>query len=76
MLAELHRCPGLTAELAADPPAADLPDALPFGQRLLRVNLNLVPLLGVPRWRELRVRGGAGPARGRWSACICRRATG
>ena len=28
---------------------------LPFGQRLLRVNLNLVPLLGVPHWRELRI---------------------
>ena len=43
------------------PPAVELPDALPFRQRLLRVNLNVVPLLGVPRWRELRILT-AGPA--------------
>lgn len=55
VLAELHRAPGLTAEISAAPPGADLPDAVPFGQRLLRVNLNLVPLMGVPRWRELRI---------------------
>ena len=41
-----ERSTGLTAELS------------PFRQRLLRVNLNAVPLLGVPHWRELRVRGG------------------
>jgi signal transduction histidine kinase len=60
VLAELRRAPGMTAELSQNPPTVDLPDALPFRQRLLRVNLNLVPLMGVPRWRELRVLGGPG----------------
>jgi signal transduction histidine kinase len=59
VMAELRRAPGMTAELSQNPPTIDLPDALPFRQRLLRVNLNLVPLMGVPRWRELRVLGGA-----------------
>ena len=36
VLGELRRVPGLTAELAREPPAPDLPDTLPFGQRLLR----------------------------------------
>jgi signal transduction histidine kinase len=53
-----ERSTGLTAELSPNPPAADLPDAQPFRQRLLRVNLNVVPLFGVPRWRELRILGG------------------
>jgi signal transduction histidine kinase len=55
-----ERAPGLLAELSPNPPVADLPDALPFRQRLLRVNLNLVPLLGVPHWRELRILGEPG----------------
>jgi signal transduction histidine kinase len=55
VLGELRRVPGLTAELAREPPAPDLPDTLPFGQRLLRVNLNLVPLMGVPHWHGLRI---------------------
>ena len=55
VLAELQHAPGLAAELSTNPPTADLPDASPFRQRLLRVNMNLVPL-GVPRWRELRAR--------------------
>jgi signal transduction histidine kinase len=59
VLSELRRAPGMSAELAQNPPTADLPDALPFERRLLRVNLNIVPLLGVPRWRELRILGGA-----------------
>ena len=52
-----ERSTGLAAELSATPPVVELPDALPFRQRLLRVNLNVVPLLGVPRWRELRILG-------------------
>ena len=28
---------------------------VPFGQRMLRANLNMVPLMGVPHWRELRI---------------------
>jgi signal transduction histidine kinase len=58
VLGELQRAPGLTTELSKNPPTADLPDAAPFRQRLLRINMNLVPLLGVPRWRELRILGG------------------
>ncbi len=55
VLAEIHREPGLTAEIDQDPPTEDLPDEPAFGQRLLRVNLNLVPLLGVQHWRGLRI---------------------
>ena len=53
-----ERSTGLTAELSPSPPVTELPDVPPFRQRLLRVNLNAVPLLGVPHWRELRIRGG------------------
>jgi signal transduction histidine kinase len=49
--------PGLVAELSPNPPALELPDVLPVRQRLLRVNLNLVSLLGVPRWRAMRILG-------------------
>jgi signal transduction histidine kinase len=59
VVAELGRAPGLTAELSQNSPTGELPDAAPFRQRLMRVNLNLVPLMGVPRWRELRILGGA-----------------
>jgi signal transduction histidine kinase len=55
VLAELRHSPDLTAELVQHPPTEDLPDALPFRQRLLRVNLNLVPLMGVQRWRGMRI---------------------
>jgi signal transduction histidine kinase len=52
---DLRRQSGIVAELASEPPTTDLPDEPPFGQRLLRVNLNLVPLMGVPHWRGLRI---------------------
>jgi signal transduction histidine kinase len=55
VLGELHRVPGLTAEVSNDPPSAQLPDEMPVGQRLLRVSLNLVPLMGVPRWHGIRI---------------------
>jgi signal transduction histidine kinase len=55
VLEELRRAPGLTAELAKDPPAPGSAEELLFEQRLLRVNLNLMPLMGVPRWHGLRV---------------------
>jgi signal transduction histidine kinase len=55
VLGELRHSPDLSAEIVQHPPTEDLPDALPFRQRLLRVNLNLVPLMGVPRWRGLRI---------------------
>jgi signal transduction histidine kinase len=54
-LAELRPEPGYSAELTPGPPHADPTDGVIFGQRLLRANLNLVPLFGVPRWRELLV---------------------
>ncbi len=58
VLTELHRGPGLTAELSTSPPTADLP-AMPIpAQRLLRVSMNFV---GVPfklRWQELQILGG------------------
>jgi signal transduction histidine kinase len=55
VVGDLRQTPGLNAELAQDPPTEDLPDDAAFGQRLLRVNLNLVPLMGVPHWRGLRI---------------------
>jgi signal transduction histidine kinase len=55
VLSERHRFPGLTAEIVPDPPAVDLANEPPFGMPLLRVSLNLVPLMGVPHWRGLRV---------------------
>ena len=55
VLAQRHRLPGLTAEIGAEPPIVDAPEGPPFGMRILRVSLNLVPLMGVPHWRELRV---------------------
>jgi signal transduction histidine kinase len=55
LIEDLRRTPGLTAELSPTPPAQDLPDEPMFGQRLLRVNLNLVPLMGVPHWHGLRI---------------------
>ena len=55
VLDELRHSPGLRAEVSQTPPAQDLPDVQPFRQRLIRVNLNLVPLMGVPHWRGLRV---------------------
>jgi signal transduction histidine kinase len=55
VLEELRRVPGITAEVAKDPPPPEISDELPFGQRLLRVNLNLVPLMGVPHWHGLRI---------------------
>jgi len=55
IVADAHRLPGLTAALSPAPPDTDAADAVPFGHRLLRVNLNMVPLMGVQRWREMRV---------------------
>jgi signal transduction histidine kinase len=55
VLEEIRRVPGIKAELASEPPAPEVPDALPVAQGLLRVNLNLVPLMGAPHWRGLRI---------------------
>lgn len=55
VLSQHHRLPGVTAEIAPEPPLGVLPEGPPVGMRILRVSLNLVPLMGVPHWRELRV---------------------
>lgn len=52
--------PGVEAELAPDPPPPGRAGAFPRGHRLLRVHLNMVRLMGVPRWRDLRIATDAG----------------
>jgi signal transduction histidine kinase len=58
VLAELHRGPGLTAELSKDPPVTDLPPMPLPAQRLFRVNMNFVGVPGPQRWREMQFLGG------------------
>ncbi len=59
VLAELHRGPDLVAALSSSPPEVDMPTMPTPEQRLLRVNMNLIPLGGPQlRWRELLVFGG------------------
>jgi signal transduction histidine kinase len=59
VLAELHRGPDLTAVLSSSPPEVELPEMPTPEQRLLRINMNLVPLGGPQlRWRDLIVFGG------------------
>ncbi len=58
VLAELHRGPGLTAELSKDPPVTDLPPMPPPMQRLFRVSMNFVGVPPQQRWRELQFLGG------------------
>ncbi len=59
MLTDLHRGPGLSAEISANPPVTDLPEMPPFLARLFRVNMNLVPLGGPQhRWKEILLYGG------------------
>ena len=55
VLSQRHRLPGLTAEISPEPPLIDPTDGPLFGLRLLRVSLNLIPLMGVQHWRELRL---------------------
>jgi signal transduction histidine kinase len=59
VLAELHRGPDLAPVLSSSPPDSDLPEMPIPEQRLLRVNMNLVPL-GAPqiRWRDMVIYGG------------------
>jgi signal transduction histidine kinase len=59
VLAELHRGPDLAPVLAASPPDVDLPEMSTPEQRLLRVNMNLVPLGGpMIRWKQMVIYGG------------------
>jgi signal transduction histidine kinase len=59
VLAEMHRGADLLPELSASPPSVELPEMPQPEQRLLRINMTLMPL-GAPqiRWRELAVYGG------------------
>ncbi|HET6305771.1 MAG TPA: ATP-binding protein [Rhodopila sp.] len=59
VLSEMHRGPEMVAELSATPPGVDLPEMPLQEQRLLRINMTLLPL-GPPqaRWRELVMYGG------------------
>jgi signal transduction histidine kinase len=61
VIAELHRSPDLKPTLSATPPEVDMPEMPIPEQRLLRVNMNLIPL-GAPqiRWREMVIYGGHG----------------
>ena len=59
LLEEMRHSPGLTAQLSQVAPSPELEEEPLFAQRLLRVNLNLVPLLGVPHWRGLRILAGS-----------------
>jgi signal transduction histidine kinase len=59
VLSELHRGPELTAALSEAPPEVDMPEMASQEQRLLRVNMNLLPLGGPQlRWRDLVIYGG------------------
>jgi len=57
VLRELNRAHDLVAMLAPTPPAGELPETPPNLQRLLRVNLNLVPLSAALRPREFSMLG-------------------
>ncbi|HEX4368228.1 MAG TPA: ATP-binding protein [Rhodopila sp.] len=59
VLTDLHRGPELAAVLSSEPPEVDMPRMPSPEDRLLRINMNLVPL-GAPkiRWSELVVYGG------------------
>jgi signal transduction histidine kinase len=57
VLAEIRHQPEISAELSDGPPAPEFPGPLPFRQRLLRVNMSLVPLMGAPRWQGLNIQG-------------------
>lgn len=59
VMAELHRGPDLKATLSNLPPESELPEMPTPEQRLLRVNMNLLPI-GTPqlRWKDLVIYGG------------------
>ena len=59
VLAELHRGADLAPTLSSSPPQVDMPEMPTPEQRLLRVNMNLLPLGGPQlRWREIVIYGG------------------
>ena len=59
VLAELHRGNDLSPTLSASPPEVDMPEMPIPEQRLIRVNMNLVPLGGPKlRWQQIAIYGG------------------
>jgi len=58
VLREVRQAPGLTAELSKTPPVGPFPEAPYPLQRLLRVNLDLVPMPGRLRPTQMVVLGG------------------
>ncbi len=59
VLAELHRGADLVPVLSSSPPEVDMPRMPTPEQRLIRINMNLIPV-GAPqiRWREMVIYGG------------------
>ncbi len=58
VLAEMRRLPGMAIELSDSLPISDLPPTPPPEQRLLRVNMNLMPMPGMLRPHEIHMVGG------------------
>jgi signal transduction histidine kinase len=58
VLGELRHGPGLSAELSATPPVANVPEMPPNEQRFWRINLNLVGMPSPHHWREMQFLGG------------------
>jgi signal transduction histidine kinase len=58
VLAEMHRLPGMQVDLSQDPPISDLPDTPRPEQRLVRVNMNVIPMPGPLRPHEVHMFGG------------------
>lgn len=57
-LADMHRAPGIKADLSDAPPDTDLPSTPPPEQRLVRVNMNILPMPGPLRPHEVHMFGG------------------
>ena len=59
MLTAMHRGQDLTAVVSDSPPTTDLPEMPPAEQRLLRINMEMVPIgAPPPRWRDILIYGG------------------
>lgn len=58
VLADMHRLPGMQVALSKDPPVADLPTTPPPEQRLVRVNMNVIPMPGPLRPHDVHMLGG------------------
>ena len=58
VLGDMRHLPGVAIELSDQPPISDLPPTPPGEQRLLRVNMNLTPMPGHLRPRDVQMLGG------------------